>query len=87
MIDCDHNAPFINNPGNAAMTVGACSKCGKEIHATYGQLLRLAAIASDFADDMQNTISGTDARQNPLQRCRRPALALRPATARYAVHR
>lgn len=57
MIDCDHNAPFVNVAGIAMGDGGACSKCGKVIVANYAQLLRFAAVAKDYADDCNNTIS------------------------------
>jgi len=60
MIDCDHDAPFLNVPGHPQGSAGMCSKCGKEIVANYAQLLRLAAVADDFAGDMLNTISSQE---------------------------
>lgn len=55
--DCEHDAPFINVPGIPVGSGGACGRCGKVIRGNYADLLRMAAIASDYASDMQNTIS------------------------------
>jgi hypothetical protein len=59
-IDCEHDSAFINVPGIPVGSGGACGRCGAVVVGTYADLLRYAAVSTDYARDLLNTISSIE---------------------------